>query len=219
MTPVEALREKLELSVFVDDLFGENCYLLRRRDTSAGLLIDPGLQAAEALRTIAAERRTVETILVTHGHVDHIAGVPAVVSETGAPVAMHPEDGALLDWSQMASFPFMPQGFQPFRVDRPLADGQLLAFQDLRLRVLHTPGHTEGSVSFVLGVDCFAGDTLFQRSIGRTDLPGGNPQKIVLSIRNVLYALPPKTVVYPGHGPRTTIEEEMLLNPFVPAAS
>jgi glyoxylase-like metal-dependent hydrolase (beta-lactamase superfamily II) len=92
-----------------------------------------------------------------------------------------------------------------------------LPFQDVSLRVLHTPGHTQGSVCFIFGLDCFAGDTLFQRGIGRTDLPGGDMHKIVFSIRNVLYRLPPKTVVYPGHGPSTTIEEEMLLNPFVPA--
>src|SRR5713101_6579020 len=160
MTPAEALREKLEVSVFPDDLFGENCYLIRRRDTMATLVVDPGLQLDWVRQQIDSEGLTLEHILVTHG--------------------------------------------------------MTLAFQDLSLRILHTPGHTQGSVCFLFGLDCFAGDTLFQRGIGRTDLPGGDMQKIVFSIRNVLYALPPKTVVYPGHGPATTIEEEKLLNPFVP---
>jgi glyoxylase-like metal-dependent hydrolase (beta-lactamase superfamily II) len=216
VTAVDLLRDKLELSVFTDELFGENCYLLCRRDTKAALVIDPGLQYSQVLRRIADDGRAVEAILITHAHVDHLAGVPAVRAETAAPVSMHPDDHALLDWGQFQGLPFIPAGFQPFTVDNPLAQGQAIDFQDLRLRVLHTPGHTQGSVCFLIGIDCFAGDTLFQRSIGRTDLPGGDAQMIALSIRNVLYALPAKTVVHPGHGPRTSIEEEMMLNPFVP---
>jgi hydroxyacylglutathione hydrolase len=169
------------------------------------------------LERLRQERLTLERILVTHGHIDHVGGVPALRQETGAPIAMHPGDLAILDWEGFAQLPFVPAGFAPFSIDTTLAHGSTLSFQDVSLRVLHTPGHTQGSVCFLFGLDCFAGDTLFQRGIGRSDLPGGDMQKIVFSIRNVLYRLPPKTVVYPGHGPSTTIEEEMLLNPFVPA--
>lgn len=217
MTPAEALREKLAVSVFPDDLFGENCYLIRRRDTSSALAVDPGLQVDRVLERLGQEGLTLEQILVTHGHIDHVGGVPALHKETGAPIAMHPDDLAILDWERFAQLPFVPKGFSPFSIDTRLAHDTALAFHDISLRVLHTPGHTQGSVCFLFGLDCFAGDTLFQRGIGRTDLPGGDTQKIVFSIRNVLYRLPPKTVVYPGHGTSTTIEEEMLLNPFVPA--
>jgi glyoxylase-like metal-dependent hydrolase (beta-lactamase superfamily II) len=217
MTPAEALREKLAVSVFPDDLFGENCYVIRRRDTQTAVAVDPGLQIDRVLQLIQQERLTVEQILVTHGHLDHVGGVPALHAATAAPVAMHPDDVAILDWERLAQLPFMPPGFAPFSIDTRLAHDTTLSFEDVSLRVLHTPGHTQGSVCFLFGLDCFAGDTLFQRGIGRTDLPGGDTQKIVFSIRNVLYRLPPKTVVYPGHGPSTTIEEEMLLNPFVPA--
>ena len=218
MTPAEALREKLEVSVFEEDLFGENCYLIRRRDTVAALAVDPGLQLDQVRQHIESEGLTLEYILVTHGHIDHVAGVPALHEHTGAPIAMHPDDLAILDWESIARYPFVPPGFTAFSIDTRLTHGMTMAFQDLSLRVLHTPGHTQGSVCFLFGLDCFAGDTLFQRGIGRTDLPGGDPRKIVFSIQNVLYALPPKTVVYPGHGPATTIEEEKLLNPFVPGA-
>jgi hydroxyacylglutathione hydrolase len=217
MTPAEALREKLAVSVFPDDLFGENCYVIRRRDTPAALAVDPGLQIDRVLQLIRQERLTIERILVTHGHIDHVGGVPALHAETGAPIAMHPDDLAILDWDQFGQLPFLPSGFARFAIDTSLAHGTTLTFTDLSLRVLHTPGHTQGSVCFLFGLDCFSGDTLFQRGIGRTDLPGGDMQKIVFSIRNVLYRLPLKTVIYPGHGPSTTIEEEMLLNPFVPA--
>jgi glyoxylase-like metal-dependent hydrolase (beta-lactamase superfamily II) len=218
MTSAEALREKLEVSIFPDDLFGENCYLIRRRDTKAALVVDPGLQLDGVRQQIDAEGLTIEQILVTHGHIDHVAGVPAVHAQTGAPIAMHPDDLAILDWGAIAQYPFVPRGFTPFSIDTALTHGLTLAFQDLGLRVLHTPGHTQGSVCYLFGLDCFSGDTLFQRGIGRTDLPGGDMRKIVFSIQNVLYALPPKTVVHPGHGPATTIEEEKLLNPFVPGA-
>jgi len=217
MTPAEALREKLEVAVYPDDLFGENCYLIRRRDTASALAVDPGLQVDRVLQRAREERLTVERILVSHGHIDHVAGVPRMHAETGASIAMHPDDVAILDWERFSQMPFVPAGFAPFSVDTRLAHDTLLSFHDVSLRVLHTPGHTQGSVCFLLGLDCFAGDTLFQRGIGRTDLPGGDTQKIVFSIRDVLYRLPKKTLVYPGHGPSTTIEEEMLLNPFVPA--
>jgi len=217
VTPAEALREKVQLSILSDQLFAQNCYVLRRRDTLAALIIDPGLQYRAVLELVEREKLQVSSILLTHGHIDHVAGVPAVKGATGARLAMHPADAELLDWPRFAQLPFIPAEFGSFAVDLDLEADQVVPFEDVSLRVLHTPGHTEGSVSFVVGLDCFAGDTLFEGSIGRTDLPGGDPNKIVFSIRNVLYALPPETVVYPGHGPRTTIKSEMLLNPFVQA--
>jgi hydroxyacylglutathione hydrolase len=216
VTPAQSLREKITLSIFQDDLFGENCYVVGRRDTDRAMVVDPGLQVRQVIDFIERKRIRVEGILLTHAHVDHVAGVPALKAVSAAPVAMHPDDRAILDFDQFAGFPFMPEGFAPFTLDTELDHGSDVPFQDLRLRVLHTPGHTQGSVCFVVGLDCFSGDTLFERGIGRTDLPGGNMERIAFSIRNVLYALPPETIVYPGHGPQTTIRSEMLLNPFVP---
>ena len=146
MTPAEALREKLAVSAFADDLFGENCYLIRRRDTKAALAVDPGLQVDRVLHHIRQERLTVERILVTHGHIDHVGGVPALQEETGAPIAMHADDLAILDWGRFEGLSFVPSGFVPFSIDTPLAHDTTLAFADLSLRVLHTPGHTLGSV-------------------------------------------------------------------------
>ncbi|HSO93396.1 MAG TPA: MBL fold metallo-hydrolase [Candidatus Dormibacteraeota bacterium] len=217
MTPLEILRDRLEITAVADPLFGENCYLVRRRDTHSVVIIDPGLQVDDIVRQVERDRLSVIHILLSHGHIDHVAGVPALQLRTGAPVAMHPDDRAILDWDRFAQLPFLPAGFHPFELQTELQDASTVAFEDLELRVLHTPGHSEGSVCFLFGLDCFAGDTLFQRSIGRTDLPGGDSRKIVVSIRSVLYSLPSRTIVHPGHGPATTIEEERILNPFVPA--
>lgn len=219
MTPQKTLRDRLEIKAIADPLFGENCYLVRRRDTDTALIIDPGLQVEDVLRQVERDRLRVAHILLSHGHIDHVAGVPAMRARTGAPVAMHPDDRAILDWDRFAQMPFLPAGFRPFELQTELHAASTVAFEDLQVRVLHTPGHSEGSVCFLFGLDCFAGDTLFQRSIGRTDLPGGDSRKIVISIRSVLYSLPPRTVVHPGHGAATTIEEERLLNPFVPATA
>jgi glyoxylase-like metal-dependent hydrolase (beta-lactamase superfamily II) len=212
-----ALREKFQLSIVVDPLFGENCYLLHRRDTDRVIVLDPGLQHPEVLRLLEQRGWQVDRILLTHGHVDHVLGVPSVLAIGAAPVSMHPDDQQLLDFARFRSFPFTPPDFQPFEISEPLVDGALLGWQDVQLQVLHTPGHTEGSCVFLVGEDLFSGDTLFQRGIGRTDLEGGNFEKIVFSIKERLYALPGETVVYPGHGPKTTIREEKLMNPFVPA--
>jgi hydroxyacylglutathione hydrolase len=217
MSPAELVRERLQMTVFADELFAQNCYLVERRDTKRAFVIDPGLQYREVLDVIEKQGISLERILITHAHIDHVAGVPGLQAATQAQVAMHPEDLAILDFDQFAEYSFIPVDFTPFKVDSELEHGQQIVFQDLQLEVLHTPGHTQGSVCFVLGLDCFSGDTLFERGIGRTDLPGGDTRKLFVSIREVLYALPPQTVVYPGHGPSTTIRAEMLLNPFVPA--
>src|SRR6202171_6328202 len=163
MTPAEALREKLEVSVFPDDLFGENCYLIRRRDTASAVAVDPGLQADRVLERLRQERLTLERILVTHGHIDHVGGVPALHQETGAPVAMHPDDLAILDWDRFGQMPFVPSGFGPFSIDTRLAHDTTLSFQDVNLRVLHTPGHPPGRLCSLLAALFFGGDALLPR--------------------------------------------------------
>jgi glyoxylase-like metal-dependent hydrolase (beta-lactamase superfamily II) len=217
VTAAGSLREKFQLAIVEDPLFGQNCYLLHRKDTDRVLLLDAGLQHARVLRLLGEKGWRVDRILLTHGHVDHVIGVPAVVAATRAPVAMHADDLPLLDFEQFRTYPFSPPDLEPFTVSDWLVDQAVFEWQDMQVKVLHTPGHTEGSCVFLVGEDLFSGDTLFYRGIGRTDLPGGSFDKIIFSIKERLYALPGDTVVYPGHGPKTTIREEKLLNPFVAA--
>ena len=209
---MESLRDLVQLHVFTDPLFDQNCYILRRRDTERCLVIDPGLQADAALRFLEGEALACDRILLTHGHPDHLAGVPTMKAALGCTAAIHPEDRWLL--AEAGAFPGIPAGLPEVICEDDLSAGQVIAWQGLEVAVLHTPGHTPGSVCFLVGPDLLAGDTLFRRSVGRTDLPGGSWETLLFSIQDRLYALPPETVVHPGHGPATTIGEEMRGNPF-----
>ncbi|MBX6377809.1 MAG: MBL fold metallo-hydrolase, partial [Clostridia bacterium] len=157
------------------------------------------------LQAIRDAHLKVERILLTHGHVDHVSAVEAIAAETGAPVFIHPDDEALM----ARSCRHRPDGY--------LGDGDEVPFAGGAFRVLHTPGHTPGGVCFYWPDDrvCFSGDTLFAGSIGRTDLPGGSHQTLLASIRTRLLVLPDDVLVYPGHGPQTTIGEERRTNPFL----
>ena len=209
----ETLRDLVELAIVVDETFDQNCYVLRRRDTDEVLVVDPGLQHPRTLQLLEKNGLRCTRILLTHGHPDHVNGVPAVKAAHACEAAIHPEDRALL--GQVRHLPGVADDLPEVVCEVDLTPGEVFHWNDLDVQVLHTPGHTRGSVCFLVGRDLIAGDTLFQRSVGRSDLPGGSFESLMFSIQNTLYALPPETVVYPGHGPRTTIREEMQYNPFV----
>ncbi|MDQ2960444.1 MAG: MBL fold metallo-hydrolase [Candidatus Dormibacteraeota bacterium] len=209
----DALTDLLELTVVVDPVYSENCYLLHRRDSDAALLVDPGLQSRAALRLLEDRGWRCERILLTHGHGDHVNGVPAVKAAHGCRVALHPFDREQL--ASMRFLPGIPADIPDVEIDDDLNDNQVIDFHGVDIAVLHTPGHTRGSVSFLAGTDLVSGDTLFRRGVGRADLPGGNWEQLMTSVETRLYSLPAAVVVYPGHGASTTIGEEMQLNPFV----
>jgi glyoxylase-like metal-dependent hydrolase (beta-lactamase superfamily II) len=214
---MDRLEDKLEIASFADPYFDQNCVVMRRRDTRSALVLDPGLQVGVVSEYIEKNDLNVEYVLLTHGHVDHVFGVPAIREQTGAPVYMHPLDRVQLERNPkvIRQFGLDPEQFGEPVIDHDLQEGQAVGWQDLAFDVVHTPGHTEGSVVFLLADSCFGGDTLFHRGIGRTDLPGGDAKAIVASIQGKLFKLPPETIVYPGHGRPTTIGEEMRENPFV----
>jgi hydroxyacylglutathione hydrolase len=213
----EALADKLEIASFADSYFDQNCLVMRRRDTRSALVLDPGLQVGVVSDYIEKNDLQVEYVLLTHGHVDHVFGVPVIREQTGAPVYMHPLDRVQLERNPVVirQFGLDPDQFGQPVIDHDLEEGKAVGWQDLAFDVVHTPGHTEGSVAFLLADSCFGGDTLFNRGIGRTDLPGGSYEAIVASIQGKLFQLPPETIVYTGHGQVTTIGEEMRENPFV----
>jgi len=193
-----------------------NCHILADKASKEAVVVDPGDDADEILRRVKGY--TVLALLHTHCHFDHMTATRKVAEATGAEILIHKSDKAYYDsLAQQYQLFRMPRKVDdPLPVKRFLKDGERIAFGKHTLTVLHTPGHTEGSCCFHTEGMVLSGDTLFHRSVGRTDLPGGNAEQEADSIRTKLYTLDPETVVFPGHGDETKIEEERAENPFVP---
>ncbi len=194
----------------------ENCYLYACPETREAVIIDPGAEPERILATIQELHLIPRYILNTHGHFDHIGAIDAVSEVYPVPLAIHPDDLFMYTDPRMALMAGRPAPLVRRKPDILLREGKTLSFGSLKLEVLHTPGHSPGSVSLLSPSHClFAGDTLFHRGIGRTDLPGGSYEKIFNSIIETLYTLDEELVVFPGHGESTTILEEKTENPFV----
>ena len=198
--------------------FVENCYLVIDEAGGECAVIDPGEEAGLIAHKIADAGVKPVAIWLTHAHIDHVLGVPRLKADSGAPVYLHPGDRLLYDHvpEQATAFGMRAAPLPP--PDRALAPGDLLRVGTLEFRVRHAPGHSPGSVVFEGGGVAFVGDVLFQGSIGRTDLPGGDFETLLKSIERELLTLPDSTIVYCGHGPETTVGRERRANPFLTGA-
>jgi glyoxylase-like metal-dependent hydrolase (beta-lactamase superfamily II) len=203
---------KLCIETYPVGLLAVNCYLIHAEGSQEALIIDPGDEAEQLAGEIEDAGLKLQGILLTHGHFDHIGGVPGLVERYGVSVYIHPGDAGLYASPENCMPPWFGAvpGLPPVTAELPTAEG--LSFQ-----VLHTPGHTPGGVCFHFPEHdvVFSGDTLFANSVGRTDFPGGNVADLMASIRNVLFALPDKTQVLAGHNTPTSIGTERATNPFV----
>jgi len=195
---------------------GTNAYVVVNAGRTHAVIIDPGTADSAMIRKL--DGLQVEAILLTHAHFDHIGGVDELRKRYGCPVYLHSlEKDWLADAGKNGSSRW-PDATPPIVTglpDRYLADGETLTLIGETFQVLHIPGHSPGSVGFLCGDLLFVGDALFRRSVGRTDLPGGNQDQLFRSIRDKLYTLPDAVIALPGHGPDTTIGEEKRENPFV----
>ena len=198
--------------------FVENCYLVIDEAGGECAVIDPGEEASLIAHKIADAGGKPVAIWVTHAHIDHVLGVPRLKADTGAPVYLHPGDRLLYDHVPEQASAFGMRATPLPAPDRALAHGDLLRVGSLEFRVRHAPGHSPGSVVFEGHGMAFAGDVLFQGSIGRTDLPGGDFETLLKSIERELLSLPDSTIVYCGHGPETTVGRERRANPFLTGA-
>jgi glyoxylase-like metal-dependent hydrolase (beta-lactamase superfamily II) len=200
--------------------FAENCFLVV--DDGECAIVDPGEEAGLILHKVRETGAKAVAIWLTHAHLDHVLGVPAVAAATGAPVWLHPADRPLYDGvpQQAAWFGFEAPGPLP-APDHAFAHGQTVNVGGTSFEVRHAPGHSPGSVCLVAPAAGIAlsGDVLFAGSIGRTDLPGGDFETLIGSIERELLSLPDDTILYSGHGPETTIGRERRANPFLTGAS
>lgn len=194
--------------------FQENTYLVIDEDSQHAVIVDPGGEGQRLVGEIERSKATLDAIWITHAHVDHVGAIASVKERWNVPVYLHPLDRRLYEaagrQAEVYGLPFE----EPPAPDREFADGQKLTLGDSEMTVMHAPGHSPGHVVIHGDGLALVGDCLFAGSIGRTDLPMSNPQQLAESLKKIA-ALPPATVVYPGHGPETTIGEERLSNPFL----
>jgi len=202
----------------VNGQFVQNCYLVADPTAGEAVIIDPGQEPDRFLAQLERRGWRLRAIWLTHAHIDHIMGVGAVHQATRAPIYLHPLDRKLYDalpqygsWVGLELPPAPPPHFE-------LAPGQTLSVGELTFQVRFTPGHSPGSVSFLGEGRIFGGDVLFNGSVGRTDLPGGDSTLLMSSIQSEFLSLPDSTIVHSGHGPDTTIGMERLTNPFLTGA-
>jgi glyoxylase-like metal-dependent hydrolase (beta-lactamase superfamily II) len=199
--------------------FFTNCYVVGCTDVKEAIVIDPGfseeIEAETILREIDEKDLKIKYIVNTHGHPDHVSGNYILKKETNAPILIHEYDAPMLTGTVKDSDKLLEHEAESPQADKLLHDGDIVKFGNILLKVLHTPGHSRGSISLLGKNVVFTGDTLFAGSIGRTDLTGGSYDQIMRSIKEKLAVLPDYFIVYPGHGPISTIEEERKSNPFL----
>jgi hydroxyacylglutathione hydrolase len=195
----------------------ENCYVLHAEGSSQALVIDPGSSPAQLKRAIDEAGLKPSLILATHAHFDHVGAVFALCEAYGAPFACHSADEEMLEALEDSYALYGMGSTRRPKVSRRIVDGEDIEVGLLSLKALHTPGHTPGGLCFYHGPSnsLFSGDTLFRRSIGRSDFEGGDHAQLVASVKAKLLSLPAQTRVYPGHGEATTIGEEASENPFI----
>jgi glyoxylase-like metal-dependent hydrolase (beta-lactamase superfamily II) len=207
--------ENLIIKRLVVGSLSANCYIVGNAGTREGMVIDPGGNSEAILKAITDSGFDIETIVLTHGHSDHIAALFDIRDETGADVAIHVEDADFLEGRGAYSSMFGISYKTPEPPDRLLREGDIIEIGDTYFSVIHTPGHTPGSICLLTEDKVFTGDTLFYRGIGTTLMPGSSRRQLIDSIHTKLMVLPDDTLIYPGHGRETTIGAERENNPFI----
>ncbi|HOC08136.1 MAG: MBL fold metallo-hydrolase [Clostridiales bacterium] len=197
-------------------IYATNCYVIGCENTRQGIVVDPGGDADRIMQAVEKNGLDIKYIILTHGHFDHIGALKELKDRTKAKVAIHSGDAHMLEDPGKSLAALVGSSSGTVSPDVLLKDGELLKAGDLEMEIIHTPGHTPGGICIKIGDGVLlSGDTLFAGSVGRTDLPGGDFDSLMHSIKTRLAVLPGDTKVYPGHGVATTIEREKEKNPFL----
>lgn len=200
---------------FVEGFIANNNYLLIDEDSKEAALIDCTDYISELGAVLKEYDAKLKYILLTHGHFDHIMGVPKIKQEFGAKVYLHKDDKELVDKSDEFMISVGMQPFEHPEIDKYIDEGEEIYLGKNKIQVIHLPGHTQGGVGYLVDGMLFAGDSIFLESVGRTDLPGGNHKQLIESIKNKIFSLDGDTILYVGHGTNTTVEHEKKYNEFV----
>jgi hydroxyacylglutathione hydrolase len=208
-------RGEAKVQGFAGGGFAENAYLVTCVATNDAIVVDPGQGVEQLLAAVAAQKSRVVAIVLTHAHLDHVEGVARAKQDTGAPVLLHRDDEPLYHAAPTQAQWFGLRADPPPPLDGYLEPGRPVEFGDCALEVRFTPGHAPGHVVLVGDGYALVGDCVFAGSIGRTDLPGGDFQTLMQSIREQILTLPDETMLYSGHGPATTVARERAGNPFL----
>lgn len=206
----------MNVETFTDFTFGTNSYLVWEEGADKAVLVDAGLNTELILDFIRKKGLSLEAVLLTHGHPDHLVGAADVAEATGADVYLNSIEAKVVE--MMPEMILAMLGIDELKTPeefKPLEDGQVLELAGLKIKVLHTPGHSPGSVSFLVDDALFDGDLVFRGSIGRTDFPGGDFGTLIRSVKEKVFVLPTETKVYPGHMGMTTVGWEKRTNPFL----
>ncbi len=212
---IDGKRAMIKYALAVVGPLDTNCYLVYCGETRDCAIIDPGAEAERIFPMIYELGLEPSILLNTHGHLDHIGANRDIKDKFGIPLCIHELDKPLLQSNLQSEMSFFLGAKESPPPDRLLEDEEAITIGKSRLRVVYTPGHTPGSISFLGDGFLFSGDTLFNGGVGRTDLPGGSTKELEKSIRTRILILPPETIVLPGHGPWTTVGEEKESNPFL----
>lgn len=206
----------MQIVTFTDYSFGSNTYLVVNEEEKKAVLVDAGVPASQVLDHLEKNGLELVAVLVTHGHPDHLLSLKEILDATGVEAYMHPADIALI--KNIPPLFLRMLGLENLEIPeniREVEEGQVLELAGMEFRVLHTPGHSEGSVCYLVDGALFAGDLIFRGSVGRTDFPGGSMRTLVQSVKEKVFTLPSDTRIYPGHMDSTVVGWEKKTNPFL----
>ncbi|MBP3448633.1 MAG: MBL fold metallo-hydrolase [Clostridia bacterium] len=201
----------MQIITIITGTIGENCHIIFDERKNA-MVIDPGDEANTLIKTISDNQLSVKAIVLTHGHYDHVGAVNELKAYTGASVVAHEEEKELIQNPNLSLGMFVDPAFPVPEVDSYVKEGDEILAGDISLRVIHTPGHTQGGMCLYTDGVLFSGDTVFYGTLGRWDFPTGDLSKLTHSILHKIFLLPDSTVIYSGHGPATTVGEEKVSN-------